>query len=167
MSIRYLKLNTCLTCIFCFYLISCSSDGSINARNSFKCCTEEIDGNVNNLPLQKSGELVDIYVSNVLTPNGDGINDFWIIQNLYLYPNNTVEIYNSFDQLIFSTEGYDSAGNAFPTEEIAQGSYRYKTVIESEEVFLRQGYLCVITEYPNNFKSNNGCQSLYLDPFLQ
>ncbi|MBW8242967.1 gliding motility-associated C-terminal domain-containing protein [Muricauda oceani] len=167
MSLQQLKSNIWLITILFFCLTNCSSDGSISARNSFKCCTEEIDDNVNNLPLQENGELVDIYVSNVLTPNGDGINDFWVIENLYLYPNNTVEIYNSSDQLIFTTKGYDSAGNVFPTEEIAQGSYRYKIVIESEDVFLRQGYLCVVTEYPNNFNSNNGCQPLYPDPFLQ
>ncbi|NDV42500.1 gliding motility-associated C-terminal domain-containing protein [Flagellimonas sediminis] len=149
----------------CF--ISCSSDGPDNLRSTFKCCTENIDGNVKNLPLQENGEIADVMVTNVITPNGDGINDYWLIQNLYLYPNNKVEIYNSLDQLIFSQEGYESGGAYFPPDNIAQGSYRYKIVIENEETYLQQGYLCVVTEYTNYFKNNSGCVSLYLDPFLQ
>lgn len=166
MSIQHLNPHIWFAFIFCAILLSCSSDGSNNLRNSFKCCTEEIDGNVNNLPLQENGELVDIVVSNLITPNGDGINDFWVVENLHLYPNNKVEIYDSNNQLIFSAEGYALTDSVFPNIDIAQGSYRYRIVIEREDVFLRQGYLCAITEFPNSFKPSLGCSTLYPDPLL-
>ena len=167
MSIQHFNPSICFAFIICASLLGCSSDGSENSRNSFKCCSEEIDGNVNNLPLQQSGELIDIVVSNVLTLNGDGINDFWVVENLSLYPNNKVEIYDSNDQLIYSAEGYASTSSVFPNGDIAQGSYRYRIVIESEDVFLRQGYLCAITEFPTSFKLGLGCSTLSPDPFLQ
>lgn len=150
---------------YVFFVVGCSSDDS---KNLFDCCNSEIDGNVNNLPDPPDGEeRQNIEVFNVITPNGDGINDFWIVQNLYLYPNNTVEIFNSNNKLVFSTNGYHSNGEIFPTEDISEGTYRYKIVIENEDVFLLQGYLCVITN-PNNFRPGSGCNPLSLqDPFLQ
>ncbi|MGF1564708.1 MAG: gliding motility-associated C-terminal domain-containing protein [Flavobacteriales bacterium] len=43
------------------------------------------------------------------TPNGDGINDFWIIDNAELYPSIVVEIYNRWGELLFRTEeGYQT-----------------------------------------------------------
>ena len=40
------------------------------------------------------------------TPNGDGINDVWIIENLEEYPTCTVEIFNRWGNQVFSSVGY-------------------------------------------------------------
>ena len=43
------------------------------------------------------------------TPNGDGMNDFWIIDNAELYPSMIVEIYSRWGELLFRTEeGYQT-----------------------------------------------------------
>ena len=36
-------------------------------------------------------------------------NDTWIIQNIDLYPNNKVWVYNRWGNLVFSSEPYDNA----------------------------------------------------------
>lgn len=41
-----------------------------------------------------------------LTPNDDGINDFWEIQNAGDYPNIVVEVFNRYGQKVFSSKGY-------------------------------------------------------------
>lgn len=105
---------------------------------------------------------------NVITPNGDGLNEFFFVQGLYLYPNNTVEIFDSNNRSIFFAEGYNSSDIRFPQGDVKQGAYRYKIVIDNEDVFLLQGYLCVVTGLENNFEFDLGCNVLDLgDPALQ
>jgi gliding motility-associated-like protein len=45
-------------------------------------------------------------IPNAFTPNGDGINDTWNIQYLSSYPNNTVNIYNRYGQIVYASVGY-------------------------------------------------------------
>jgi gliding motility-associated-like protein len=40
----------------------------------------------------------------VITPNGDGINDTWIISNLSAYPGATIDVFNRYGQLVFHSE---------------------------------------------------------------
>jgi gliding motility-associated-like protein len=46
-------------------------------------------------------------VPNAFSPNGDGINDKWVIEYLESYPGATVEVFNRYGQLVFRSEGYD------------------------------------------------------------
>lgn len=61
----------------------------------------------------------DLVIYNGVTPNGDGLNDYFLIDNINLYPKNTVRIFNRWGKEVFFTESYDSAGNVFTGE--AQG----------------------------------------------
>ena len=47
-----------------------------------------------------------ILIPNVFTPNGDGHNDIWEIHNLDLYRSCTVNIFNRWGQLVFTSIGY-------------------------------------------------------------
>jgi gliding motility-associated-like protein len=55
----------------------------------------------------------DVVIYNLVTPDGDGKNDYFIIDNINKFPNNTVEIYNRWGVKVFDTHNYDSAGNVF------------------------------------------------------
>ena len=45
-------------------------------------------------------------IPNTFTPNGDGINDSWVIQNLETYPDARVQVFNRYGQLVFESKGY-------------------------------------------------------------
>jgi gliding motility-associated-like protein len=67
-----------------------------------------------------------IIVPNAFSPNGDGINDYWNIKNMFTYPEGTVSVYNRYGQQVFQSTGYTkpwdgtSNGAALP-----QGTYYY------------------------------------------
>ncbi|MEO8721600.1 MAG: gliding motility-associated C-terminal domain-containing protein [Ginsengibacter sp.] len=46
-----------------------------------------------------------LYVPNVFTPNGDGLNDTWNIEVMKAYPGAEVKIFNRYGQMIFDNNG--------------------------------------------------------------
>lgn len=46
--------------------------------------------------------------TNLITPDGDGVNDRWIIQNIRLYPNNEVSIFDRAGRLVYHKKGYNN-----------------------------------------------------------
>lgn len=43
-----------------------------------------------------------------ITPNGDGKNDAWIIDNIEMFPENTVQIFNRWGNQVWSGDNYDN-----------------------------------------------------------
>jgi gliding motility-associated-like protein len=52
------------------------------------------------------GEVITIYKA--FSPNGDGINDKWVIKNSAQYPNMEVVVYDRSGQRVFQTTGYST-----------------------------------------------------------
>ncbi len=50
--------------------------------------------------------LLNPVVPNAFSPNGDGFNDKWSILYLESYPGATVDVYNRYGQVVFSSVGY-------------------------------------------------------------
>jgi len=47
------------------------------------------------------------------SPNGDGINDTWTIENIALYPNNVVRVYNRSGKLVYTMKGYNNTFDGY------------------------------------------------------
>jgi gliding motility-associated-like protein len=75
-----------------------------------------------------------ISVPNAFSPNGDGINDTWIITNLSIYPGATVDVFNRYGQPVFHSENSNKAwdgtynGKALPV-----GTYYYIIDLKNNE----------------------------------
>jgi len=54
-----------------------------------------------------------INVHPAISPNGDGINDFLIIENIANYPDNKLQIMNRTGQLVFEAKNYDNSTKVF------------------------------------------------------
>lgn len=59
---------------------------------------------------------------NVITPNGDGVNDYFMIPNAYFEPNNHLIIRNRWGNVVFESNGYL---NTFNGAELHEGVYFY------------------------------------------
>ncbi|NHF61367.1 T9SS type B sorting domain-containing protein [Flavobacteriaceae bacterium TP-CH-4] len=55
----------------------------------------------------------DVEVFNVVTPNGDGVHDILTITGLENRPNNSLQVFNRWGILVYSTQSYNSNGNYF------------------------------------------------------
>ncbi|MCW3077175.1 MAG: hypothetical protein JWO32_1784 [Bacteroidetes bacterium] len=55
---------------------------------------------------------VKIYTG--ITPNGDGENDVWIIDNITDFPKNHVSIFNRWGIKVYETSGYDNDSKSWP-----------------------------------------------------
>ncbi|RYE12422.1 MAG: T9SS type B sorting domain-containing protein, partial [Sphingobacteriales bacterium] len=64
--------------------------------------------------------------TNIMSPNGDGVNDQWVVKNIELYPNNLVSVFDRAGRKVFEKKGYtntwDATINGSP---LAEGTYYY------------------------------------------
>lgn len=68
----------------------------------------------------------EIKIYNAFTPNGDGVNDQWTINDLQYYPNCTVDIYNRYGQQIYFSRGYSRPWDgSYKGRQVPTGSYYY------------------------------------------
>jgi gliding motility-associated-like protein len=61
---------------------------------------------------------------NAFSPDGDGKNDTWQIQNIELYPENTLTIFNRWGDEVYKTRNY-SPTNAWDGSNLQPGTYFY------------------------------------------
>ena len=84
--------------------------------------------------------------TNVLTPNGDGKNDKWVIRNIDSYPDNELKIFDRSGRLVFSQRNYnntwDGKVNGRP---LAEGTYYYFLSI-SGGAKTAKGFITIITK---------------------
>lgn len=68
----------------------------------------------------------NITPNNVLSPDGDGVNDLWTIENLSAYPNNEVKIFDKAGRIIFNVRNYQNDWNGHLNgEKLHEGAYYY------------------------------------------
>jgi gliding motility-associated-like protein len=69
----------------------------------------------------------ELTIPNVFTPNADGVNDQFVIQNLEHYKNSRMIIYNRWGQRVFESDDY--ANNWWNGERHSDGVYFYVLLI--------------------------------------
>ena len=69
----------------------------------------------------------------MLTPNGDGKNDTWIIQNVQLLEGSPVMIFNRWGTKLFETSSYQNDWDGtYNGEPLPDGSYFYVVEFNGE-----------------------------------
>jgi gliding motility-associated-like protein len=93
-----------------------------------------------------------VTISNLMTPNEDGYNDRFIIQNLENYPNTKVTIVNRDGQVVYKSDNYDNNwggklqyGSDSYGAAVADGTYYYFIQLEGSDKIYK-GAITVLRE---------------------
>ena len=85
----------------------------------------------------------DVVIYNLVTPDGDGKNDYFIIDHINNYPNNKVEIFNRWGARVYETKGYDPNGDG--SSNVFRGYSEGKVTIDKGAKLPSGTYYYVIT----------------------
>ncbi|MXV16881.1 MBG domain-containing protein, partial [Hufsiella ginkgonis] len=93
------------------YTVTATSATGCTSQQSITITTEDIK---------------ELNAVNLMTPNGDGVNDKWVIKDIALFPNNWVKVFDRAGRLVFSKAGYENDWDAtFNGSPLAPGTYYY------------------------------------------
>lgn len=77
-------------------------------------------------------------VANLFTPNGDGINDTWYIQDILSYPENEVFIYNIYGNQVYTKKGYTNDWKGtFNGSDLPDGTYFYVLRFDETDIVVK------------------------------
>lgn len=99
----------------------------VDAINEFGCSSSaqvvvDVFSNFNLMP------------SNLMTPDGNGQNDFWYIENIERYPECEVLIYNAYGKLIYSQKAYNNTFDGTVNGgKLPEGTYYYVITCDGKE----------------------------------
>ncbi|WP_396597936.1 gliding motility-associated C-terminal domain-containing protein [Dokdonia sp. R86516] len=120
----------------------CDGDGILNG--------EELgDENDNGIPdfLEVNNGNPDatdgLEVFDIMTPNGDGLNDVFVIRGIEQYPNNKLRIYNRWGVLVWDTDGYGQDNVFF------RGESNGRVVVDQDRL-LPVGTYYYVLDYTND-----------------
>jgi gliding motility-associated-like protein len=93
---------------------------TVTATNASGCSS------IQTITLNVLEDYRSLQATNILTPNGDGINDRWEIKNIDMYPNNEVKIFDRAGRTLYSKKGYDNSWDGTANgAALGEGTYYY------------------------------------------
>ncbi|GAA4071960.1 hypothetical protein GCM10022389_16490 [Flavobacterium cheonanense] len=98
---------------------------------------------------------VTLNIYNAVTPNGDTMNDSFVIENitnLDCYPENTVEIYNRWGVKVFDTTNYDNRNRVFTGLSEGRGTVNQSAELPTGTYF----YILKYKTIEGNYVTKNG-----------
>lgn len=103
---------------------------------TIEACNTNGDCNQQPFTIEVAGEIV---VYNAVSPNGDGKNDFLVLQYIEsISPKNQVSIYNRWGDEVFSISDYDNKTRVFKGlstsgNKLPSGTYFYKIIFANDQ----------------------------------
>jgi len=106
---------------------------TVTVTDEFGCIgTDEVTVTVRNARCDET----DVYLPNAFTPNGDGINDLFIVRSNFMEEMVFI-IYNRWGQEIFKTtdinQGWDGTFNGIPLPPDSYAYYIWALCVNAEE----------------------------------
>ena len=101
-----------------------------DASGNLSSCSFIVDVKTNEL---NPGCLEDLVIATLLTPNGDGRNDTWIIREPDFIEDCTVQVFNRWGQKVFESTNYQNDWEGdFNGVKLSDGSYYYIILCNDE-----------------------------------
>ncbi len=135
-----------------------NTDGIVSGQNTSTLTVRPSKNTTYRVIISNGGacnavETIDISVANdykslvpynMVTPNGDGVNDVWLIKNIDMYPNNELKIFDRAGRVVYSKNGYDNTWDAtLNGVALPEDTYYYVLYIDSGKGKLT-GFISVV-----------------------
>ncbi len=92
-------------------------------------------------------DLLELNISQAITPNGDGINDTWVIYNIENHPGSIVRVFNRWGTEVFFSNNYkndwDGHYKDFSDSLPSSASYFFQIDLEGDGSIDSQGWLYI------------------------
>jgi gliding motility-associated-like protein len=86
----------------------------------------------------------NVTANNLITPNGDGENDVWIVENLDSYPDNKLLILDRSGKIIYSKTNYDNNWNGlYNGFMLPEDTYYYVFTFNSGSI-VKKGFVSLV-----------------------
>ena len=83
--------------------------------------------------------------NNLVTPNGDGVNDRWVIPNIDMYPDNEVMVYDKAGRVVFSKRGYNNEWDgSLNGTKLKEDAYYYVIKFNKDGALPIRGYVSIV-----------------------
>ncbi|HRH01674.1 MAG TPA: Ig-like domain-containing protein [Bacteroidia bacterium] len=109
------------------------------------------DDNLNNKLCDEGMVIITILetpftIPDAFSPDGDNINDFFVIKRIQAFPNCELKVFNRWGHLVYSKKGYDNSWNGKANignegEGLPSGSYYYTLIFNDGATETKQGYV--------------------------
>ena len=83
--------------------------------------------------------------NNLVTPNGDGVNDKWVIPNIDMYPDNEVMVYDKAGRAVFAKRGYNNEWDGtINGKKLKEDAYFYVIKFNKDGALPIRGYVSIV-----------------------
>ncbi|RYE17135.1 MAG: T9SS type B sorting domain-containing protein, partial [Sphingobacteriales bacterium] len=111
---------------------------TLTATNASGCVT------VKSITINVAEDYQTLLATNILTPNGDGVNDKWVIANLDMYTNNVVKVFDRAGRVIFTEANYKNSWDAtINGSPLAEGTYYYTVDFGAGKLTMK-GFITIV-----------------------
>lgn len=89
----------------------------------------------------------ELFIPNMFSPNGDDINELWIIEGIEDYPNNSIHIYDRWGQEVFQSRAYSLTkawDGTVSSGTVTEGVFYYVLELNDEDNQQYKGSITVI-----------------------
>ena len=127
-------------------ILDTDGDGVLNTNDNCPTVANANQADRDHDGLGDACDITELNTAQALTPNGDGINDTWVVYNLVNHPHSTVRVFTATGAQVFYSANYqnDWSGNYQGSGEMLPvGSYLYQIDLGSDGSIDEQGWIYI------------------------
>jgi gliding motility-associated-like protein len=98
-----------------------------------------------NFTIQVNEDFMALKAENFMTPNGDGINDTWVVHNIDAYPNHSLKIVDRAGRIVYEARNYKNDWDGtFKGAPLQQGTYYYIFQFGIKNAVPKKGFITIV-----------------------
>lgn len=92
-------------------------------------------------------ESIKIDPPNILSPDGDGVNDLWVIENINDIPNNEVTVFDKAGNVIYSKLNYTNDWDGTKNGSLLEENTYYYLIKTKAGSIVKRGFITIVRNY--------------------